>query len=98
MNIFIAGLSYSVNDDQLRELFASYGEIASAKIITDRATGRSKGYGFVEIEDQEAAERAINELNGTEQHGRTISVSEAKPRTEDQPRRNNFRERNNDRY
>lgn len=96
MNIFIAGLSYSVNDDQLRELFTGYGEIASAKIITDRATGRSKGYGFVEIEDQTSAEKAINELNGTEQYGRTISVSEARPR-EEQPRRNNYRERN-DRY
>ena len=95
MNIFIAGLSYSINDAELTNIFAEYGEIASAKVITDRATGRSKGYGFVEIEDQEAAERAIKELNGTEVGGRTITVSEAKPRTEE-PRRNNYRQ--NDRY
>ena len=90
MNIFIAGLSYAINDADLKELFNEYGEIASAKVITDRETGRSKGYGFVEIEDEEAAKKAIEELNGAEYDGRTIAVSEARPRTEGsaRPRRN----------
>ena len=86
MNIFVAGLSFKVNDADLLNLFEEYGTITSAKVITDRQSGRSKGYGFVEIEDQEAAEKAIAELNGAEYDGRTISVSEAKPR-EERPRR-----------
>ncbi|MDR2955852.1 MAG: RNA-binding protein [Prevotella sp.] len=92
MNIFIAGLSYSINDNDLRDLFTEYGEISSAKVIMDRATGRSKGYGFVELEDNEAAQKAIDELNGAEYDGRTISVSEARPRTEGaaRPPRRNF--------
>ena len=81
MNIFIAGLSYSITDGDLANLFGEYGEISSAKVITDRESGRSKGYGFVEMED-ESAQKAIEELNGAEYDGRTISVSEARPRTE----------------
>lgn len=90
MNIFIAGLSYGINDADLRDLFTEYGEIASAKVITDRETGRSKGYGFVEMEDNASAQKAIDELNGAEYDGRTITVSEARPRTEGaaRPRRN----------
>ncbi|MDR0506155.1 MAG: RNA-binding protein [Dysgonamonadaceae bacterium] len=86
MNIFIAGLSFKVNDADLANLFEEYGTITSAKVITDRQTGRSKGYGFVELEDNEAGEKAIAELNGAEYDGRTISVSEAKPK-EERPRR-----------
>jgi RNA recognition motif-containing protein len=86
MNIFIAGLSFKVNDTDLFNLFEEYGTITSAKVITDRQSGRSKGYGFVEIDDNEAANKAIAELNGAEYDGRTISVSEAKPR-EERPRR-----------
>ena len=82
MNIFIAGLSYNITDNDLVDLFGEYGEIASAKVIMDRDSGRSKGYGFVEIEDDAAANKAIAELNGTEYEGRTISVSEARPRQE----------------
>lgn len=85
MNIFIAGLSFKVNDSDLANLFEEYGTIISAKVITDRQSGRSKGYGFVEIDD-EAAAKAIAELNGAEYDGRTISVSEAKPR-EERPKR-----------
>jgi RNA recognition motif-containing protein len=81
MNIFIAGLSYDITDSDLANLFSEYGEISSAKVITDRETGRSKGYGFVEMDD-ELAQKAIEELNGAEYNGRTISVSEARPRTE----------------
>lgn len=86
MNIFIAGLSFKVNDADLSNLFEEYGEISSAKVITDRQTGRSKGYGFVEMEDEAAANKAIEELNGAEYDGRTIAVSEARPR-EERPRR-----------
>jgi RNA recognition motif-containing protein len=86
MNIFIAGLSFKVNDADLQGLFEEYGSISSAKVITDRQSGRSKGYGFVEIDDNEAAAKAIAELNGAEYDGRTISVSEARPR-EEKPRR-----------
>ena len=89
MNIFIAGLSYNINDADLKELFGEYGEISSAKVVTDRETGRSKGYGFVEIEDEAAGQKAIDELNGAEYDGRTISVSVARPRTEGAPRCNN---------
>ena len=95
MNIFIAGLSYNITDSDLSDLFGEYGDISSAKVIMDRETGRSKGYGFVEIENEEEAKKAIEELNGAEYDGRVISVSEARPRTEE-PRRNNYR--NNDRY
>jgi RNA recognition motif-containing protein len=86
MNIFIAGLSFKVNDADLANLFEEYGTISSAKVITDRQSGRSKGYGFVEIEDNEAGAKAIAELNGAEYDGRTISVSEARPK-EERPRR-----------
>ena len=85
MNIFVAGLSFKVNDNDLASIFEEYGSITSARVITDRQSGRSKGYGFVEIADDEAAEKAIAELNGAEYDGRTLSVSEAKPR-EERPR------------
>jgi len=80
MNIFVAGLSFKVNDADLANLFEEYGTITSAKVVTDRQSGRSKGYGFVEIAENEGAEKAIAELNGAEFDGRTLSVSEAKPR------------------
>ncbi|KAA6333206.1 hypothetical protein EZS27_018363 [termite gut metagenome] len=86
MNIFIAGLSYNISDSELGDLFAEYGEITSAKVITDRETGRSKGYGFVEMEDEAAGNKAIEELNETEIDGKTISVSVARPKSET-PRR-----------
>ena len=85
MNIFVAGLSFKVNDADLANLFEEYGQITSARVITDRQTGRSKGYGFVEL-DEEAGAKAIEELNGAEYDGRTISVSEARPK-EERPRR-----------
>jgi len=86
MNIFIAGLSFSITDSDLSDLFQEYGKITSAKVITDRQTGRSKGYGFVEMEDDEAANKAIAELNDAEFDGRKIAVSEAKPREPRQDR------------
>ncbi len=88
MNIFISNLNYRLTDEDLQELFSEYGEVQSAKIIQDRETGRSRGFGFVEMADQEAR-KAIEELNQKELDGKVINVSEARPR-ESKPR-NNFR-------
>ncbi|GHT77623.1 RNA-binding protein [Bacteroidia bacterium] len=85
MNIFVAGLSFKVNDADLANLFEEYGQVSSARVITDRMTGKSKGYGFVELDDESGA-KAIEDLNGAEYDGRTISVSEARPK-EERPRR-----------
>ncbi|HDP75376.1 MAG TPA: RNA-binding protein [Bacteroidales bacterium] len=85
MNIYVSGLSYRINDDDLRQLFEEYGQINSAKVITDRETGRSRGFGFVEMANDEEARTAIDELTGAEYDGKVISVSEAKPKT-DRPR------------
>lgn len=82
MNIFVAKLSFNVNDEDLRVLFAEYGDVTSARVVTDKFTGRSKGYGFVEMSDEASAQKAINELNECEFDGRVIAVSEARPREE----------------
>lgn len=82
MNIYISNLSYGVNDADLRSLFAEYGDISSAKVITDRETGRSRGFGFVEMPDDSQAQKAINELNEVEYDGKVINVTVAKPRTD----------------
>lgn len=87
MNIFVSNLSYNVQDEDLREFFAPYGTVSSAKVITDKFTGKSRGFGFVEMEDAEAARKAIAELDNGTVDGRTIKVMEAKPR-EDRPARN----------
>ncbi|MDL2227581.1 RNA-binding protein [Odoribacter sp. OttesenSCG-928-L07] len=82
MNIFIGSLPYKVKDGDLRQLFEEYGEVSSAKVITDRDTGRSKGFGFVEMPDDEQGQRAINELNGAEIQGRNVVVNQANERVE----------------
>lgn len=82
MNIYISNLSYGVDDADLKTLFAEYGEVSSAKVIMDRETGRSRGFGFVEIADEAMGQKAIDELNGAEYDGKVISVNVAKPRTE----------------
>ena len=82
MNIFVAKLSFAVNDEDLNGLFAEYGEVSSARVIMDKMTGKSKGFGFVEMPDDEAAKKAISELDGCEFDGRVIAVSEARPREE----------------
>lgn len=82
MNIFVAKLSFNVNDEDLNVLFSEFGEVTSARVITDKFTGKSKGYGFVEMSDDEAAQKAISELNECEYDGRVIAVSEARPREE----------------
>ena len=84
MNIYISNLSFKVEDSDLRQLFEEYGEVSSAKVITDRYTGRSRGFGFVEMPDNEAAQKAVTELNQAEYDGKVITVNEARPR-EDRP-------------
>lgn len=90
MNIYIANLSYGVTDQDLKQLFEEYGEISSAKVIMDRYTGKSRGFGFVEMSDDEAAKKAIEELDRAEFDGKTINVSVAKPKTDAPRRSNNF--------
>jgi RNA recognition motif-containing protein len=85
MNIYVSNLSFNVQDEDLREFFTPYGEVTSAKVITDRETGRSRGFGFVEMSDNAAAQKAVSELNDATVDGRTIKVMEAKPK-EDRPR------------
>jgi RNA recognition motif-containing protein len=77
--LFVAGLAYAATDEDLREHFATVGSVESAKVVTDRETGRSRGFGFVEMGTEEDAKAAIEKLNGTEILGRAISVNEAKP-------------------
>ena len=86
MNIYVSNLSYNVQDEDLKEFFASYGEVSSAKVIVDKVTGQSKGFGFVEMPDNAAAQKAIAELNNGTVDGRTVKVMEARPR-EDRPNR-----------
>ena len=80
MKIFVGNLSYSTRDEYLRAAFAAFGEVSEAVVITDRETQRSRGFGFVEMADQEAGKNAINSLNGKDIGGRTVTVSEARPR------------------
>ncbi len=80
MNLYVGNLSYSLGDDDLQALFATHGDVDSARVIMDRASGRSKGFGFVEMSDEEAAKAAIEAINGTEIDGRSIVVNEARPR------------------
>ena len=82
MNIYVSNLSFNVQDEDLREFFAEYGEVSSAKVIMDKFTNRSKGFGFVEMPDDEAGQKAIAELDGGMVEGRAIKVMVAKPREE----------------
>src|ERR1700709_2064730 len=77
MNIFVGSLPFSLQEADLRELFEAYGEVSTVKLISDRETGRSKGFGFVEMPDDESAQKAITGLNGAEVKGRSIAVSQA---------------------
>ncbi len=82
MNIYVGNLSWSMTDDDLNNLFSQYGSVSSAKILKDKMNGRSKGFGFVEMEDDEAAKTAIANLNESEVQGRKIIVNESQPRPE----------------
>jgi cold-inducible RNA-binding protein len=77
--LYVGSLPYSVTETQLRELFEPFGALESVRVISDKFTGRSKGFGFVEFEDNEAADKAIAEVNGRELEGRTLVVNEARP-------------------
>lgn len=88
--LYVGGLSYDTTDDGLRAAFAQAGTVESAAVITDRMSGRSKGFGFVEMGSEEEAQKAIETLNGTELDGRSITVNEARPQ-ESRPRQDGFR-------
>lgn len=79
--LFVGSLPWSVDDNTLQSVFETYGEVVSAKVVKDRETGRSRGFGFVEMEDSTAANNAIKALNNSELNGRNIVVNEAKPRS-----------------
>jgi RNA recognition motif-containing protein len=85
--LFVGSLPYSITDDDLADLFKEFGEVASAKVIFDRETNRSKGFGFVEFNDDAAAKQAVDALNNKEIQGRTIVVNEARPQEARPPRR-----------
>lgn len=84
-SLYVGNLPYSSTSDQLKEFFSQAGEVASATVITDKFSGRSKGFGFVEMADADGAKKAIAELNGQEMDGRAIRVSEARPKEERKP-------------
>ena len=84
-NLYVGNLSYSIKDDELNKIFSEYGKVASAQVIMDRETQRSKGFGFVEMPDDTEALAAIQALNGKEVNGRPLTVNEARPR---EPRKN----------
>lgn len=89
MNMYVSNLDFAVQEQDLQKLFEPFGEVLSAKIITDRETGRSRGFGFVEMSSKEAANKAMAALNNQELSGRSISVSEAKER-EKRPQRDRW--------
>ena len=78
--LYVGGLAYSVTDEQLQKLFSAHGTVQSAKVITDKYTDRSRGFGFVEMSTQEEAEKAIQALNGSQHEGRSLTVNISKPR------------------
>ena len=80
MNIYVGNLSYGVSDDNLREVFEAFGAVSSAKVITDKYSGRSKGFGFVEMDNDAEANAAIEQLDGAEIDGRSVKVNEARPK------------------
>ncbi|MEN8166615.1 MAG: RNA-binding protein [Pseudomonadota bacterium] len=86
MNIYVGNLPWSISDDELRDLFTEFGDVSSANVIMDKFSGRSKGFGFVEMPNDGDAESAIESLNEKEVDGRNLRVNQAKPR-EDRPRR-----------
>jgi RNA recognition motif-containing protein len=86
MRIFVGNLSFNTSDNELREAFTPYGEVESAQVITDRETMRSRGFGFVDMPDDDAAQQAIASLNDADLQGRALNVSEAKPREDRGPR------------
>ena len=89
MNIYIGNLSYNVTDQDLQKLFEAYGKVDRSNVISDRETGRSKGFGFIEMPEQSEGQEAIEELDGQDVDGRNIRVNEARPKEDRPPRREN---------
>ncbi|MFH2056131.1 MAG: RNA-binding protein [bacterium] len=90
MNIYVGNLAYNTTEEGLRAAFGAYGDVDRVNIVTDRVTGRSRGFGFVEMPDDEQAQAAMSGLNGQELDGRTLNINEARPRTDRPERRNNW--------
>ncbi|HCD35457.1 RNA-binding protein [Chlorobium phaeovibrioides] len=90
MNIYVGNLPYTVSEDDLRDAFSEFGQVESANIIMDKFSGRSKGFGFVEMSDDDAAREAIEAMHNKDFMGRSIMVNEAKPREERAPRRDHY--------
>ena len=90
MNIYVGNLPFSTSENDLAELFSEYGQVVSTKIITDRMSGKSRGFGFVEMENDDEAKAAIEALDQKEFQNRTLKVNEARPREERPPRRNSW--------
>jgi len=86
MKLYVGNLPFSVNSDDLEQMFSGYGTVTSTQVISDRETGRSRGFGFVEIESDDAGRKAIEEMDGADNGGRRLTVNEARPR-EDRSRR-----------
>jgi len=80
MNIYVGNLSYGMSESALRDAFAAFGEVSDVKILMDRETGRSRGFGFVEMPNQEEGETAVSNLNGKDHDGRALRINEARPR------------------
>lgn len=95
MNIYISNLNYSVSSEQLHQLFEGFGEVTSAKIILDKDSGRSRGFGFVEMPNEAEANTAIEKINKTEHVGKVLNVTEARPKAEGSGNRGGFGSRNN---
>ncbi|MEO5627612.1 MAG: RNA-binding protein [Candidatus Saccharimonadales bacterium] len=85
MKLYVGGLAYSVNEKELEELFAAFGKVTSAAVIKDRDSGQSKGFGFVELENDDDAQKAISEMNGKEVSGRSLTVNQARPQEDRRP-------------
>ena len=90
MNIYVGNLPYETTDDDLRAAFETHGEVTSVNVIFDKFSGRSKGFGFVEMSDDAAANAAIKALDGSEMGGRNVKVNQARPREERAPRRDRY--------
>lgn len=91
MKLYIGGLAYDINDEGLEKIFAEFGKVTSAAVIKDRDSGQSKGFGFVEMENDTDAQTAIKELNGKELSGRSVAVNQARPQEDRRPAGGSFR-------
>jgi RNA recognition motif-containing protein len=90
LNIYVGNLAYATTEDDLRAMFESHGKVDRVSVVTDRMTGRSKGFGFVEMPNNDEGQAAINALNGQDTQGRKLIVNEAKPKEDRPPRRNRY--------